>query len=145
MTNSLLTFLLLLPFTLSNSFRHVHSDQNQSIEDKLLKKVGDLYEVKQFMITAKASKPALMVARVPDKDFKYYWIKVGLSNFDQFRTTYDFYVEPKTLKISYLDLMIDDGNNRTAIITLWQWRHFRRHPAFKKMHYYRNGKIIASG
>jgi hypothetical protein len=129
------------------SILHINTvySQNSNLEEKAMAKVRQLEEVKSFMATAKANNPTLLIGTSPENPFKYYWIQVGLNNQEQIRTAYHLYVDPKTLKVFYVDFMVSDGKKGMEIITLAQWRHFRQYPAFNKMHYYRNGKIIASG
>lgn len=105
----------------------------------ILHKVRTLPEVKEWFITAKKSKPALLLNE-PDKDSKYYSVQVGISNMDMFRTNYYLYVDPKTLEIYFLDTFDDDP--ATAIITLKQWRYWRTKPGWNDLHYYKNGKLL---
>jgi hypothetical protein len=113
--------------------------QNNKAEKIILDKVAALPEVRSFLKTAKASKPMVMIAGEPDKDFKYYWVKVGISNMDIFRTSYNFYVDPKTLKVFYKDTMVDEGDD---MLTLQQWRQLRATKGFNQMHIYKNGKPV---
>ncbi|MBL4675716.1 MAG: hypothetical protein JKY70_05860 [Mucilaginibacter sp.] len=106
--------------------------QNKA-ENIAVDKVRALPETKSFMHTARKSQPELMVARKPDRDFNYYWIKVGLANLEQFRTSMDFYVDAKTGKIFYLDLITGDENGE-QLLTLTQWRKWRKLPAWQQLH-----------
>ena len=57
---------------------------------------------------------------------------------DIFRTSYNFYVDPKNYQVYFMDTMVDSGNN---ILTLKQWRHWRTTQGFNQMHIYKNGKL----
>ena len=116
------------------AFAGVTDAQSNKIEDIVLKKVTALPEIRSFMETAKASKPLVMIASGPDKDFKYYWVKAGISDFDIFRASYNFYVDPKTCEIFYVDFFTIKGNE--GILTLKQWRHLRTVAGWDKPHYY---------
>ncbi|MET3979350.1 hypothetical protein ABIB62_001936 [Mucilaginibacter sp. UYP25] len=114
--------------------------QNSKSERIILSKVAALPEVRSFMKTARASKPQLMMEGTPGRDSKHYWVKVGLSNLDMFRTQYDFHVDPKTSEIFFLDRMVKEG---PTAITLKQWREYYRSEAFNnKMHTYKKGKLV---
>jgi hypothetical protein len=65
--------------------------KNNKAERSALAQINALYEVKDFMRYASKSMPRLMVAEEPDSTSKYYWIKLGISNFDMFRTSDDFF------------------------------------------------------
>jgi hypothetical protein len=113
--------------------------QHNKAGDVILDKVAALPEVKSFIKIAKAPKPMLMIAGEPTKDSKYYCVKAGISNMDIFRTSYNFYVDPKTLKVFYKDIMVDEGDD---ILSLQQWRHWRTTQGFNQIHLYKNGKLI---
>jgi hypothetical protein len=115
--------------------------QSNKLEDIILKKVTALPEVESFMVAAKASKPLVMIAREPDKDFKYYWVKAGISNFDMFRTSYDFYVDPKTFSIFYLDMMVDQSPQVIPLKFRRRWYHTK---GYNEMHTYKNGTLVVS-
>jgi len=120
---------------------HFYQTQPKKANEVILAKVKALPEVNRFMETAKSSKPELLIGREPDAHFKYYWVKVGLTNLDMFRTTFDFCVDPKTYKVNYWDLL--DKNQ--SMITLAQWRNLRTSPGFSKPHSYKKdkkGKLI---
>jgi hypothetical protein len=127
--------LFYLLFTLAG----VSYAQSSRIEKVALDKVSMLPEVKSFMKTAKASKPALMIAGTPGKNSKYYWVKVGISDFDMFRTTYDFQVDPKTTEIFYLDMMVEEG---PKVITLKLWRKWYHTRGFNQMHTFKAGNLV---
>ncbi|MBE9664183.1 hypothetical protein [Mucilaginibacter myungsuensis] len=99
-------------------------------------------EVKVFLSTTPASsKPDVVLAGEPGQDTQYYWIKVGISNNDIFRTSFDLYIEPETSQIFYWDqLCTSEGR---YLITLQQWRYWRTKPEWIKSHIYKNRKLIA--
>jgi hypothetical protein len=108
--------------------------QNIKTEKAILKKVIALPEFKLFFDTAKKSRPQLMIAGTPDKNRKYYWVKVGLANLEIFRTSFNLYVDPKGFKIYYLDSFTTSG---TKLITLEQWRKWRNLPLWQQLHCYK--------
>ncbi|MFD0792373.1 hypothetical protein ACFQZX_02665 [Mucilaginibacter litoreus] len=102
-----------------------------------INKVASLPEVKEFMQQAVKSHPKMMIAREPDKDFHYYWVKVGLGNLDMFRTNYDFYVDLKTNNVFYTDFYTESVEQK---LTLSQWRRWRVLPGWQKLHCYHRDK-----
>ncbi|MES2279253.1 MAG: hypothetical protein V4592_24690 [Bacteroidota bacterium] len=118
--------------------------KKEKLENVVLGKVSALWEVKAFMRRARASKPMLMISSEPDSTFKYYAVSMGASNFDIFRTTERFCVDPQTLKVYYWDVMADDaGFSNSAIIPITQWRLLRTTPGWQKPHTYKHGKLVA--
>jgi len=103
----------------------------------ILEHVHALPEVKDWFITAKRSKPGLILNE-PNLKSKYYSVQVGIGNNGMFRTSYYLYVDPKNFSIYYWD-QLDTAN---SLITLQQWRHWRSNPGFRKIHEYRNGKLV---
>jgi len=72
---------LLNTIVLAILFFHPHTLlQKNSTENVIINKVGSLPEVKSFVEKARGSKPSIMIAGKPDRDNKYYWVKVGLGN-----------------------------------------------------------------
>lgn len=108
----------------------------------MMARIRALPEVQEFFRGCpKSYKPALIIEAEPDLKSRFYWIKVGMSNFDMFRTNFNFYIDPGTNKIYYWDQLNEMDN---PIITLTQWRYWRTKPGFKKPHVYKNGKLIVS-
>jgi hypothetical protein len=104
--------------------------------------ISALPEVKAFMRYAKKSDPLVMIAGDPDSTRKYYWVKVGVSNFGMFRTSDDFLIDPKTSEIYFWNIALElEKGDKTA--TLKQWRQWRSDPRFWKPHTFKNGKLIA--
>lgn len=108
--------------------------QSTKAERIILAKVGALPEVKSFVNIAKDSNPEIMIAKTPEKGFKFYWVQVGLGNLGRFRTNYDLYVDSKTYEIFYLDRFTDPGEQQ---LTLNQWRKWRKLPVWQKWHCYK--------
>lgn len=107
--------------------------------ERALVAIAELPETKaQFKASAKLE-PALNIAGEPESGKPYYWIKVGISNFDMFRTTENYYYYPKTGQIFYLDWVNADFQT----ISLRQWRYWRTKPAWHKDHVYKHGKLVA--
>jgi hypothetical protein len=117
--------------------------KNNKAERSALAQISALYEVKDFMRYASKNMPRLMVAGEPDLTRKYYWIKLGISNFDMFRTTEDFFVYPKTKKIYLCDQMDNSRDIAFHLISLQQWRYWRRDPRFLHSHTFKNNKLVA--
>lgn len=119
---------------------HPHPHNNITSGRQALKRVRSLYEVKDFFAgTPKSYKPILIIDTEPYPGFKYYWIKMGISNFDMLRTTENFYVAQQTGKIYVWD-QLDTAN---SYIPLKQWRYWRSKAAFHKLHCYKAGKLVA--
>ena len=115
--------------------------KNNKAERSALAQINALYEVKDLMRSSK-SKPRLMVAGEPDSTSKYYWIKLGISNFDMFRTSDDYFVDPKTKKIYLWDQMDNSGDIPIHLISLQQWRYWRRDPRYHNFHTFKNNKLV---
>lgn len=106
------------------------------------KTVNNLPETREFFLTAKNSGPTVYIDGPSDTWNGYWWVKVGVGNFVMLRTTYQLFVDPKTLKVYYLD---DYDNGRGLdfkLITLQQWRKWRTTKAWHKMHRYKNGNLV---
>ena len=64
----------------------------------VLSKVNAVPEVKAFLLTTpQQDKPMLMIEA--DPDFKYYKVKLGISNKGMFRTTETLCVDPETFEV----------------------------------------------
>ena len=117
----------------------VHPEKRTE-EQVVLAKINALYEVKDFMkTTPKTMKPIVMV---DGKQGNYWWVKVGISNFDMLRTTYNFRIHAKTFKIYYWDEMADEDNLEDKWITLQQWRYWRTKPGWNDLHVYKHGQLV---
>ena len=136
-----LTLLILLCLARSNAqIPVIDENKNDKVEQRVLSKVKNLSEVRAFFKDCqKENKPSLLVNRVPDSTFKYYWIAIGISNFDQFRASYHLYINPKTSQVYYLDFMDRTGN---GLVPLRQWRRLRNDPKFHDLHKIRNGRLV---
>jgi len=115
-----------------------HQTNKAKIEAIVLDKIHALPEISTFFRKYRKEEP-IMMDQEPNPGCKYYFVQVGLSNLDQFRSSYSFYVDPKTFKIFYWDTMDDSG---TAMITLAQWRYWRHDHRFNEMHTFRHGKLV---
>ena len=107
-------------------------------EKMVLAKIRAIPEVRTYLKDNKKDEAMLMVARNPELGYKYYWIKVGVGNLGMFRTSYNFYVDPKTSKITIWDQLDSASSN----ISLKRWRYWRNKPGYYDNHYYKNGKLI---
>jgi hypothetical protein len=118
-----------------------HQTSKTKIEGMVLDRIYALPEVTTFFRKYKKEKP-IMMDEEPNASCKYYFVQVGISNLDQFRSSYSFYIDPKTFKIYYWDTMDDSGDNPISLITLQQWRYWRHDPRFNEMHTFRHGKLV---
>lgn len=106
------------------------------------KTVHALPEVKDFLAGPKADKPIAYISG-PNELYHNYWVvQVGISNFDMLRTNFYLYVDPKTLKVYYLDRYVNSEGLNLKLITLKQWRKWRTTKAWQN-HRYVNGKMVA--
>jgi hypothetical protein len=138
-----LAIFLLLPAYSSMAKGNTHPAKKDKLEEQILAGVSALWEVKVFMHDHQASKPMLMIAREPYRSFKYYWVQLGISNFEMFRSSENFCVDPKTLKVYYWDVVADDtGFSDSAIISVAQWRALRKTANWQKRHTYKRGKLV---
>ena len=108
------------------------------LEQRIFAKVRALPEVESFYHDAQKNKPTITLDDWPPNP-GCYEVRVAISNFDQLRTNFVFIVNAK-LKIYYLDTFTESG---TKIITLEQWRRWRKTPAWQKIHVYKAGKFIS--
>jgi hypothetical protein len=107
-----------------------------------LAKIRALPEVKAFMKSARKSQPMLMIEQDPDSTNKYYCIAEGVGNFNMFRTTIDYFVDPKTGRIYLNDVMDNSTDDLWHIISLQQARYWRKDPRFHKWHIIKGNKLI---
>ncbi|RWY57144.1 hypothetical protein [Mucilaginibacter gilvus] len=114
--------------------------QKKTKADVAMDQVAAVPEVKAFLKKHASEKAILLLQGEPKNGRKYYWVSLGISNFERFRPTEHFYVDPKTWEVFYLDIFISDGGDK--ILTLEQWRHWRKTPGWKKTHYYEHGKLM---
>ncbi|MBD1387687.1 hypothetical protein IDJ75_20555 [Mucilaginibacter rigui] len=98
-----------------------------------LDKVSSLPEVRDFLREYQNRKAIAILNGSPDKDSKYYSVKVGISDMGMLSTNFNFYIHPKTYEIFYADYFTDQGEQ---ILTLTQWRRFRKLPVWQKWHCY---------
>ncbi|QHS57780.1 hypothetical protein GWR56_20335 [Mucilaginibacter sp. 14171R-50] len=111
------------------------ADGNKKVKLSIINKVKSLRETKLFFKDASAAKPLIITDDEPNPTFNNYWgVQVGISNMDMFRTSFHFYVDPKTLNVYYLDTFTDSG---LQLLTLPQWRQWRKKAAWKNLHYYK--------
>jgi len=111
-------------------------------EKLALTQINALYEVKDFMRSASKDEPRLMVAGEPDSTSKYYWIKLGISNNGMFRTSDDFFVNPKTHNIYLWDQMDNSGEVPFHLVSLQRWRHWRHDRRYWNFHTFKDNKLV---
>ncbi|MBS1528632.1 MAG: hypothetical protein JST19_23500 [Bacteroidetes bacterium] len=135
-------FLICLLFIAGSSYAQdlvsAYKPRNKT-EKLIIAKVKALPEIKEWYITAKSSKPDLII-NLPNSSERYYSFQVGISNFNMFRTNYYLFVNPKTFTIYYNDDMDESGGK---LIPLEKWRYWRSKSGFFKMHKWINGKLVA--
>jgi len=107
-------------------------------EKTIIAKIKALPEIKEWYKTTKKSDPDLLI-NIPDSPSENYRIQVGISNLNQFRTSYHLSINPKNLQVYYEDFFDESGDKS---ITLAQWRHWRSNPGFNKPHKWVNGKLV---
>lgn len=128
---------LLLPGQMAKNTNNKVSNKTINL---VLDKIDQLPEVKSFFKTTnKKYKPVSIFGDEPNEQCKFYWVKVGISNNDMLRSNFNFFIDKKTYKIFYLDVMCDSV---PQYITLKQWRHWRNTKEFNSMHIFKNGKLI---
>lgn len=112
----------------------------QRSEKWALAKIAALPEVKKFMIYAKAEEPELLLQRSPDSTYHLYWISMGVSKGGMFRTSANYYVNPKNGQIYIGDVM-----NRDDDIDIWKpipIELYRKDRRYHLPHKYVNGKLV---
>jgi hypothetical protein len=125
----------------------VHAQDSLKIKhpkthNAVFKTVHALPEVKEFLITAKHSNPVAVI-NGPNTAWRNYWeVQVGTDNADMLRTNFHLFVDPKTLKVYYLDNYDNGDGLDFKLITLQQWRKWRATKAWQKMHKYKNGQLV---
>ena len=71
----------------------------------------------------------LLLYQKPDSIFPYYWIKAGDNLELNYNTYYNFYVNPQTFEVRYLDVLSDSVD---ATLSLKEWRGKRKsNPLYK--------------
>ncbi|WP_158989035.1 hypothetical protein [Mucilaginibacter sp. L196] len=116
--------------------------KQEKMEAHALASINTLYEVKDFIKYHKKSEPLVMLDGDPDTIWNYYQVKVGISNYDMMRTSFHFFVAPKTFKIYIWDILDDSGVVPIHLISLQRWRRWRADPRFNGFHTFKNNKII---
>lgn len=87
-------------------------------EERAQEIVEQLPEVKAFYSGIKDTTVhgCAMIAKDPDRSFKYFWVKVGWLDPYLFTTAYHFYVDPSTNNVLYFSTVYD------TVISLQYWR-----------------------
>lgn len=136
-----LVFLLLLPGFFTNASVTGLGNQQDS-EQKITGIVAALPEVKKYLNDNKGLHPLVYFFQGPTATVPYYWVKVGISSGDKFWASHHFFVQPKTYKVFYRDMMVNNIDPKNALLTLEQWRKWRSTPGYQKMHTYKDGKLV---
>jgi len=100
--------------------KHVHKT-NSEIENNILDKILNLPEVQKesrYVATASKGQRRLSAAiyQTPTKKSNLYWVKVWEDNGGNYVSHFNFFVNPKTLAIKYLDTVND------TLLDLKTWR-----------------------
>lgn len=135
-----IVFILINCFWLTKASAQLHKPATKRSEKWALAKIAALPEVKKFMIYAKAEKPELLLQRSPDSTYHLYWISTGISNFGMFRTSVNYFVDPKSGQIYVGDVM-----NRDDDIDIWKpipIELYRKDRRYHLPHKYVNGKLV---
>jgi len=106
-------------------------------EKQVILKIKNLPEIKEWLSKAKHLNTDILINK-PDLTNKYYSFQVGINDLNMFRTNYWLSVDPKSLKVYYVDFMDSSGYKS---IPLQQWRHWRNNPGFQKAHFIKDGKL----
>lgn len=114
---------------------HIYQSQKKGAGKIALDKVSDLPEVADYLRRYEKRKAMAVLYNSPGDNFKYYSIKVGITDIGLLSTNFDFYVDPKTYQIFYADHMTEQGEQ---LLTLEQWRKWRRLPVWQKWHCYKH-------
>lgn len=134
-------FILMLSGLLTNAAISRFGAQQDS-EDKIVGIIVALPEVKKYMKDNKDMHPVVEFFKGPTTAVPYYWVKVGITSGDKFWPSHNFYVQPKTYKIFYRDMMANSMDPKNSLINLEQWRKYRSTPGYQKMHTYKDGKLV---
>lgn len=133
-------YFIVVILSLSPKVKAQLKNSSEYTKSSIEKRIRMLPETKSFFKTAKGSNPVIIVDTEPDELMGGYWhAVVGIQNADQLRPNFDFYVDAKTMKVYYLDTYTYSG---TKLITLRQWRKWRKQPAWQKMHTYTKGNFV---
>ena len=90
-------------------------------ESKIINKIQQLPEVKKASAALERRTNGkrhikYVVYERPSKEFKYYWVKVMEDNGEMYVSDFNFYINPKTLSIKYLD------TDNDSVMDLKTWR-----------------------
>lgn len=117
-------------------------DHKKITAEKAMSMIRALPEVKNFMHYARKDKPMLKLEREPDSTNRYYIVALGVSNFDMFRTSDDYFVDPRSGRIFISDNMDNSTDAIYHLIPLYQWRYWRKDSRFTNYHTIKHNKLI---
>jgi hypothetical protein len=107
-------------------------------ERLVIAKIRDLPEVRDFYKYIQRNK-ADFIINPPDPAYNNcYAMQVGIDYSDIFRIHFWLLIDPKTFQIYYEDF--DDSG--IDIITLREWRYWRKKPEFDQPHKWVRGKLM---
>lgn len=99
MKNNLIIFSILL------SLSATAQENTASLEDSAYAVIEKIPEIATLIKndTDKVWHFSMRTIKRPTSDFKYYWIQAGKVNEVRFFTQFNFYVDPKSFEVLYLD------------------------------------------
>ncbi len=88
------------------------SDTVQPDADTFFVRISNLSKVKKMdgELSSNPTKPqhlSYILLKEPSKEFKYYWIQVGVNGPVRFETLFNFHINSKTKEIYYYDALED--------------------------------------
>lgn len=99
MKNSIAIFTILLSLSVTAQ------DNITSLEDSAYAVIENIPEIASLIKndTDKVWHFRMRTIKQPSNDFKYFWIQAGKVNEVRFFTQFNFYVDPKSFEVLYLD------------------------------------------
>jgi len=134
-------FILITTICGKGEIHYQHKTKPAKDASWAIKQIAALPEVKAFMRHAKKKNPCLQFNGIPDSASGYFWIKEGISNFDMFRTSTDYYIDPKTDQIYIADPM-NEGPHAPNLVKLKVARLWGGTKYWAKPHIFKGDKLI---
>ena len=107
--SSLSLFFSLSIFSAFGQTTYVKTTNEENKAVGLVARLPEVIDADNYVRKASKGKRHLVsfLASHPTKDVPYYWVKVVEDNGGAFHAHFHFYVEPKSYKIFYLDIVTD--------------------------------------
>lgn len=95
----------LIIFSILLSLSATAQNNIASLEDSAYTVIENIPEIATLINndTDKVWRFSMRTIKLPTTDFKYYWIQAGKVNEVRFFTQFNFYVDPKSFEVLYLD------------------------------------------